>query len=267
MPLLDPSSARLIGLPAASLPKLPTGHAIAGGSPRADDDLAAYAAWKRSQSGTDLDALLRRLDPVVQAEVNRRAGTLSRDLLLGQARKLAVDAIRSFDPNRGVKITTHVVNQLQKLSRVNYTHQNAARIAEHHMLQFHTLRVARDDFAAEHGRDATTEELADHLRWSPSKLGQVQAQFQRSELLEHAGGGGGTDTRAHAFVATEHDPSIGYVYATLSPRQQKIFEHITGYNGAKMMKNPEIMKKMDITQGVLSYEKTRITDAFKRVRG
>jgi len=259
MATLDPVSARLLGVSAPSLPRF-------GATPsteRSDEDMAAYTKWKRSQSGVDLDALLRRIDPLVQSEVNRRAGTLSRDLLLGQARKLAVDAIKSFDPSRGVKITTHVVNQLQKLSRVNYTHQNAARIAEHHMLQFHTLRIAKEDFASEHGRDPTTEELADHLRWSPKKLGEVQSQFQRSELLEHAGGG---STSEHSFVATEHDPTIGYVYATLSPRQQTIFEHVTGYNGAKKMKNPEIMKKLGITQGVLSYEKTRITDAFKKAR-
>lgn len=238
--------------------------ALPSSSPRADEDLAAYTKWKRSQSGADLDALLRRLDPVVQSEVQKRAGTLSRDLLLGQARKLAVDAIRSFDPNRGVKITTHVVNQLQKLSRVNYTHQNAARIAEHHMLQFHTLRIAREDFSSEHGREPTTEELADQLRWSPSKLTEVQSQFQRSELLEHAGGGASS---AHSFVASEHDPSIGYVYASLSPRQQQIFDMRTGHGGQKPVGNPVIMKKLGITQGVLSYEIARITDALKKARG
>ncbi len=260
MSVLDPASARLLGIHAQPLPARPS-----TGDARADADLAAYTKWVRSRSGADLDALIHRLDPLIQAEVNRRAGTLSRDLLLVQARKLAIDAVKSFDPNRGVKITTHVVNQLQKLSRVNYTHQNAARIAEHHLLQFHTLRVAREDFAADHGRDPTTEELADQLRWTPSKLGQVQAQFQRSELLEHAGGGAGSG--AQSFVATEHDPSIGYAYATLSPRQQKIFEYVTGYNGAPKLKNPEIMQKLGITQGVLSYEKTRITDVFKKVRG
>lgn len=260
MAVLDPVSARLLGVHTAPLPRL---GSISGSTVRAEEDVAAYAKWKKSQSGLDLDVLLRKLDPLIQAEVNRRAGTLSRDLLLGQARKLAVDAVKSFDPSRGVKITTHVVNQLQKLSRVNYTHQNAARIAEHHMLQFHTLRIAREDFASEHGRDPTTEELADQLRWSPTKLGQVQAQFQRSELLEHAGGG---SSSAHSFIATEHDPSIGYVYGSLSPRQQSIFEHITGFNGAPKLKNPQIMKKIGITQGVLSYEKTRITDAFKKAR-
>lgn len=251
-------SSRLLGVYAQ--PSIRIGGVPAS---RGDDDLAAYRKWKASQNGVDLDALLKRLDPLIQAEVNKRAGTLSRDLLVGQARKLAVDAIKSFDPNRDVKLTTHVVNQLLKLSRVNYTHQNAARIAEHHMLQFHTLRIAKEDFAAENGRDPTTEELADTLRWSPQKLGEVQQQFQRSELLEHAGGG---SSSAHSFIATEHDPTIGYVYATLSPRQQQIFDMRTGYNGARRIGNPEIMKKLGITQGVLSYEITRIADLLKKAR-
>lgn len=255
----SPDSARFLG--AYAEPSIRLGHPAPAS--RGDEDLAAYQRWKRSQSGVDLDALLKRLDPIVQSEVNKRAGTLSRDLLLGQARKLAVDAIKSYDPVHGAKLSTHVVNQLLKLSRVNYTHQNAARIAEHHMLQFHTLRIGKEDFAAENGRDPTTEELADTLGWSPKKLGEVQTQFQRSELLEHAGGGAST---AHNFVSTEHDPTIGYVYATLSPRQQRIFEMRTGYNGARKLSNPEVMKKLGITQGVLSYEITRITELLKKAR-
>ena len=109
-----------------------------------DDEL--YAQWKRTGSSMDLEALLRALDPLIQAEVNRRAGTLSRDLLVIQAKKLAVDALRSYKPSVGVKISTHVTNQLQKLSRVNYAHQNAARIPEHSMLQFHSVNIATEDF-------------------------------------------------------------------------------------------------------------------------
>jgi DNA-directed RNA polymerase specialized sigma subunit len=222
-----------------------------------DDEL--YAQWKRTGSSMDLEALLRSLDPLIQAEVNRRAGTLSRDLLVLQAKKLAVDALRTYRPSAGVKISTHVTNQLQKLSRVNYAHQNAARIPEHSMLQFHSVNIATEDFRADNGRDPTVEELADTLKWSPKKLKQFQTQFGRSELLESI------DTPGELFVAETHDPRVDYVYSTLSPRQQAIFEHTTGYHGRPKLTNPKIMAKLGITQGVLSYEKTKIKNAFQKV--
>ena len=225
-----------------------------------DDEL--YQKWKRTGSSADLSALVKNLDPLIHAEVNRRAGTLSRDLLVLQAKKLAVDAIKSFNPNLGVKISTHVTNQLQKLSRMNYAHQNAARIPEHSQLQYHTVNIANEDFKAEHGREPSTEELADALRWSPKKLEQFRTQFERKEWLEHA-----KESPADMFVAATHDPRIDYVYSTLSPRQQKIFEYTTGYHGSPRLKNPEILTRLGLTQGVLSYEKTKIKNAFQSVMG
>lgn len=225
----------------------------------ADADAELYAKWKRTQMPSDLEALLKNLNPLIQSEVNRRSGTLARELLVIQAKKLAVDAIRNFNPNMGVKVSTHVTNQLQKLSRVNYAHQNAARIPEHSMLQFHTVTIATEDFMADNGREPSHEELSDALKWSPKKLEQFKRDFSRGELLESI------DTPSDLFVQETHDPRVHYVYTSLSPRQQKIFEYTTGYGGGKRLKNPKIQEKLGITIGVLSYEKTKIKEAFEKV--
>ena len=57
-----------------------------------DDEL--YRKWTRSRAPADLEALVKNLDPLIQAEVNRRAGTLSRGILVIQAKKLAAEAIQ-----------------------------------------------------------------------------------------------------------------------------------------------------------------------------
>jgi DNA-directed RNA polymerase specialized sigma subunit len=224
-----------------------------------DKDLELWKQWNKTKSSTDLERLVKQLNPLIQSEVNRRAGTLARPLLETQAKILTVKAIKSFDPNRGVKLSTHVINQLQKLSRVNYAHQNAARIPEHSMLQFHSYNIAMEDFRTEQGRDPTTEELADTLKWSPRKIEQYQTQFSRSEFLESK------DSPSDMFVPHTHDPRLSYAYASMSPRQQKIFEHSTGYNGAPRLSNTQIMRKLGITQGVLSYEKNKIKQILKPI--
>lgn len=225
-----------------------------------DRDVELYQKWKSTQSPQDLDLLLKQLDPLIQAEVNKRAGTLARPLLESQAKNLAVKAIKSYTPSYGAKLSTHVTNQLQKLSRVNYAHQNAARIPEHSMLQFRTFDAATEDFKSENGRDPSTEELADVLRWSPKKIEQFRTQFGRQELLESK------DSPGDLFVPHQHDMRVDYAYYSMSPRQQRIFEHTVGYQGAKVMKNTQLMKQLNITQGVLSYEKNKITALLKQVK-
>ncbi len=221
-------------------------------------DTILYEKWARSHSPADLEAVVKGLDGLIQSEVNRRAGTISRELLTIQAKKLAVDAVRTYNPNMGVRLSTHVTNQLQKLSRVNYAHQNAARIPEHSMLQFHTVNIATEDFKADQGREPTTHELADALRWSPKKVEQFRTQFGRSELVESI------DTPGSLFVAAEHDPRVEYVYSTLTPRQQLLFEYLTGFHGKEKLSNTKVMAKLGITQGVLSYEKTKLREAFTK---
>jgi DNA-directed RNA polymerase specialized sigma subunit len=191
---------------------------------------------------------------LIQAEVNRRAGSLSRETLEGQAKKLAVNACGKFDPTRGIKLSTFIVSQLQKLSRMNYAHQKAARIPDHVAMQYPTVAMAKDNFFTEYGRDPSTEELADELRWSPKKVEQFQQRL-RPELLESG------EMPSDIFVPHYHDPSISYAYHTMSPRQQHIFDLSTG---EEKHSSAAIIKKLDITQGMLSYEKKKIRDLLKQ---
>lgn len=225
-----------------------------------EKDVILYKQWKSTQSPMDLQVLLKQLDPLIQSEVNKRAGTLARPLLESQAKNLAVKAIRSYTPDRGAKLSTHIINQLQKLSRVNYAHQNAARVPEHSMLQYHTYNIAIEDFKTDNGRDPSTEELADQLKWSPKKIEQFRQHFGRDELLESK------EAPGEMFVPYNHDLSIDYAYHSMSPRQQNIFEHTTGYRNAPTLSNTALMKKLDITQGILSYEKNKIKALLGQIK-
>jgi DNA-directed RNA polymerase specialized sigma subunit len=220
---------------------------------RSDADLVLWTQWNASKSPMDLQLLIKQLNPLIQSEVNRRAGSLSRDTLESQAKKLAVRAIQKFDPNRGVKLSTHVTGQLAKLSRMNYAHQKAARIPDHAAMQYPTVMMAREEFATDYGREPSNEELAEQLKWSLKKVEMFQQRL-RPELLESS------DTPSDLFVPHFHDPSISYAYHTMSPRQQKIFDMSVGEN---KVSNTAIMKHLDITQGALSYEKKKMRDILE----
>jgi DNA-directed RNA polymerase specialized sigma subunit len=125
------------------------------------------------------------------------------------------------------------------------------------MLQFHSFNLAKEDLKEDLGRDPTSQEMADQLKWSPKKVEQFQTQFGRAELLESI------DSPSGMFVAATHDPRIDYAYYGMSPRQQKIFEYTTGYLGSEQLSNTQIIKKLGITQGILSYEKTKIREMLK----
>jgi hypothetical protein len=217
------------------------------------DDLAAWKKWHRSQNMADLQAVLKRLDPIVHNEVNRWQGTLARPLLELEAKRLAVHGIRTYRPTAGAALSTHVTNQLKKLSRISYTHQNIARIPEYQTLKFHTFNNAQKTLENKLGRDPTAAELSNELGWSRPYLSRFQRSFRR-EFVE-------SGTPAPIFDQVTDDAGlIDFAYHDMSPKQKALFEHTTGYGGAPVMSNPQLMEKLRMTQGQLSYQKRLLAD-------
>ena len=90
------------------------------------------------------------------------------------------------------------------------------------------------------------------------------SRFQKSMRKEFLESG---DT-VPIFDSTSDDAKIiDFVYNDLSPQQKKIFEHTTGYGGAPILSNAHIMRKFNMTQGQLSYQKKLLTDHISKATG
>lgn len=222
-------------------------------------DRELWTRWQRSRSPQDLQAVLNQLKPIIGREVNRWAGSLSRATLETKAKALAVKAIKSYNPAMGTTLSTHVTNQLQKLSRTIYTHTQAARLPEHKAVAMTSFGAAHETLNSELGRTPTTLELSEHLGWSKMRTSEFRKAFQRKELLTSG------EFRPSAFAVNdyEQDPIVDFVYHDMSPANQKLFEHVTGYGGARVLSNKDLMKKFKLTQGQLSYRKRKLINLVK----
>lgn len=225
---------------------------------RAEQDLALWKKWKQSPTDANLSAVLRQLEPLVQREVGKWSGTLARPLLETEGRRLAVEALKDYDPNRGAAVGTHVATRLQKMSRLSYANQNVARLPENKMLMFHAYNLGQANLEDSLGRPPTTDELADHLGWSIPHLTKFRREISRQEMLES--GGAAESGSAGLFEADEQDHSVDFLHHDLPPQQKLIFEHLTGYGGAPILSNQQIQKKLKLTQGQYSYQKKQIVD-------
>lgn len=214
-------------------------------------DTEAWKKWNQSGSPVDLDNVLDKLTPMIQSEVNRWAGSLARPLLELEAKKLAVEAIKSYSPSAGAALGTHVANRLKKLSRVTYTHQNVGRIPEHQVLKLTSYNVAKENLTNSLGRDPTADEMAGELVWSKPYLNRFQRSL-RSEFVESG------ETPPIFDTDSGQHGMVDFVYNDMNPMHKKIFEHTTGYGGAKILGNAALMKKLKLSQGQYSYQKRQV---------
>lgn len=226
-------------------------------NPLKTSDLELWRQWKKTKSPADLQKLLTQMNPILLREVNKWAPSMSRSFLEAEAKRLAVEAFEGYNPNAGTALSTYVASRLPKLSRVVYATQNTARLSETKNLLFHTYHTATNELRERHGREPTNDELADHLGWAPKKLEQFQRQSQRKEFVE---------SEDHPDVDDAEDHLVDYIYHDLTPLQKSIFEHSTGYLGKPKLSGAEMMKKLNITQGQLSYQKTLIVQAVSRAK-
>lgn len=222
---------------------------------RAEKDLRLWKEWKKMPNDMTLSALLTEFSGLINAEVNRWIGVLARPVLEAEAKKLAVLAFERYQPGKGAALSTVVANYLKKLSRLSYSHQSIARLPENKRLKYHSYEVAHAKLYDSLGRPPTTDELSDELGWSTNFLERFQTESARKELLE-------SGPTPKGFEAEEHDSMVDFVYHDLPPQQKLIMEHLTGYRGSPILSNQEIMKKLKLSQGQLSYQKRLLEQAF-----
>lgn len=227
-----------------------------------DQDLILWERYKKNKSPVDRAALLQRLDPLIQNAVNKWTGAVSRPALLTEAKLLAVKAFDTYDPTKGTALATHVVSNLAPISRIVYTYQNTARLPENITLKLHTYNTAVEHLKAHHGREPSTDELHQELGWNAAELNKLRA-YQRADLIES-----GPAVSSDAFFDDKDDTDediLSAIYYDLMPEEKKLMEMVTGFNGHKVLSNPEILKATGMSQAQLSYKKTQLTNKIQRM--
>jgi hypothetical protein len=218
----------------------------------------AYDQWKTRQDPPSTAKLLRAVRPEIQRGISIHVGRAN-PLLTSRARRLAVQAIQTYDPKRGAKLGTHIVNQLQGLKRITRQQTQILRMPERVSLEQNRVRLAEQELLDDLGRDPTLSELADYTGLSIKRLKHIQrfvpAVAEGTFRRQFEEGEGSLPAVA---VPGQEDPWIELVYHDLSPVNQKVLEWSTGFHGVPELSNEEIARRLHITPGAVSQRKNRI---------
>jgi RNA polymerase primary sigma factor len=213
-----------------------------------------YNTWKTTPSPQTMGGLLRKVQPVIDRGVAAYVGKQPGPVVHGSARKLAVQAIKNYDPLQA-KLGTHITNNLQGLRRIARRQQNVLRVPERISLQQNQLHRAGLDLEDELGREPTLAELADHTGLSPGRIQQVRnyrPPVSEGSLLNMQSEG--EDGYMPAVDRDPFDSVTRAVYDDLDESNQKILEWSLGLQG-KAFSNQQIAAKLGVTPGAVSQRK------------
>jgi DNA-directed RNA polymerase specialized sigma subunit len=217
-------------------------------------DQEAYDDWKRTGNKKHLGILMDQISPVVYSEVQRASGSLPTAALSAEAKKWAIKAIQSYDPSKGTAISTHVMNYLPKIRRMNYKFQNAVRLPENMQLKFHDFNHAITSLTDELNREPTDEELAQKLGWTKPQTIKFKNSLY-SDLIESS------SERPGEFTTFNQNALLmEHLLSQLSADEKFIL-----YN-SKLMSSTELAKEIGVNINRLNYLKSKLVEKIKNIQ-
>lgn len=217
-------------------------------------DMHLYNAWKETGSKRAMTDLVEHLSPLIYKEVSRSAGTLPIAALNAEGKQWAIKAVKSYDPDKGFALGTHVTNYLQRVRRLNYKYQHAARLPENMKLEFHKYNNAIAQLSEELNRDPTDDEISSHLGWSKGAV----VRFKKSVYSDHLESGNEKPTEVNQY--SNEALVMGELMAHLSPEERFII------NNKGTMSATELAAKLGVNNNRLNYLQNKLVQKIKSLK-
>jgi DNA-directed RNA polymerase specialized sigma subunit len=216
--------------------------------------------WKKYRAGDKkaLEELMHSLAPLIERSVSQWSGSsIPSYILRARATNLVKEALDDWNPSLS-QMNTHIINRLQKLSRLVYEHQNVARIPESRAAKIGAFQAGVGDLTDTLKREPSTAEIADHLSWDVKEVARLQKEMRKeipSSMLIGETIPFGEDTKEKHL--------LDYYYAGLNPINQTIFENITGYGNKQVLTDRQIANRVKIPVAEVQAKKQEFIGQLK----
>ena len=218
--------------------------------------VSAWQRWKATPSPHSLSSALKEVSPVIDGAVNRHAGVNS-GLMRAEGKRLAIQAIKTYDPDAGTSLNTHVFNHLRPIGRFAQKTMRAISVPRERGEAIGNLLKFERDFLEENQREPLDHEVQDHLGISADKLTNLRGgtffEFPEGAIE----GVTETDPGESRIARWSH-----FVYHDLTPRDRTIMDHRMGNNGRPILSPEEIATKMGLD---VSYVRKRAAAISQKI--
>ena len=206
-----------------------------------------FTAWKAAPSPQTNSSMLRAIAPIIDSAVKPLGGS---PLLYGQARRIAVQSLAGYDPERA-SLKTHLMSQLQGLKRLSANQDEIIHVPERQRMQRKHLADTELNLRDSLGRDPDDTELADA---SGVGVSQIVKLRKLTRPVAESAFGFNDDTDATPGMQSRPNLTLlhSFVRDDMSPTDRLVLDYSTGANGRDKLEPREIARRLSITPGAVS---------------
>ncbi len=203
--------------------------------------------------------VLKELDPTIAKAISAYAG--GDQSYKTQARILALEAAKTYDPAKGASLSTHVYGNLRRLQRVAAQRGNLTKISENSALERSQIQRAIREWQADNGIEPTTEEIATVTGLSRRRIDAVMNNkpVVPDSLIQTPEGESlvASPDQQKALDLYNHA-----IYDELDSTDKRIYEWCTGYGKGVKLPNTEIARRLNISPAAVSQRLAKISKKF-----
>jgi DNA-directed RNA polymerase sigma subunit (sigma70/sigma32) len=220
-----------------------------------EEELKLWGDWKLG-SKVAQNKLIKSLDPLLQSQINRyQHPSIPRSALEAEARKLALEAFKTYDPSKA-QLGTHVTNHQKHLQRYVLNYVNIGKIPENRALAVGKFQKIKQNLMEDLGREPNTVELADSLTWAPREVERMENEL-RKDLAITTGGEEEAFFENIMFSTDTTSEILFFAYYEADQEEKLIFEYSFGWGGKP---------KLDVKDIALRIGKPEVYVRRKRIK-
>lgn len=214
--------------------------------------------------------MVNTLQPTIQKALTSFA-PVQTPVVAHRARLIAAEAVKSFNPNVGVDLKTHVFRQLQRLQHEGPKITDPLPMPERMRKDSRALIDAISRAGDVVGTEVSDERLAEITGIPVKRITKVRSLMRKgvsSSAYEEGLGDDDDDTPEIATSSTDpYDEWVDATYHDLDETDKVIMAYRTGYRGAPKLTNGAIAKRLKLTPGAVSQRATRIQERLDAFHG
>jgi len=258
-----------------ALPVIPNAH-----KPLASIQKREVAMWQEAKkSNWDpqfTKPLLRSMEPLIQKRSSlykNRGVEIPHKAVDFEHRRLALEAIKTYDPNRGTKLGTWVTGRLKNASKFIGQNQNTARIVDAISAKIGDYQRFKSELSDQLGREPTAQEIHDNLmkidhdfeRLRGTSLREIHRldKEQRKDLFST----GSEINMSGAARTLDYNKELMHtIMDELTPEEKKVHVLTMGLEGNPRLPPGQIARRLHMDNSKVSKIRTSILKKMEPYR-
>lgn len=221
-----------------------------------------WQQWKEGgEKPNDLRPLLKSFKPMVRSRANHwaRRAELPPESVHAEFNRQFVNALKTYDPNKGAALGSWVTGTLRKAQRWVSQHQDPTRVQEHRYYKMGEWDNALATLDDRLGREPSTREMAEYLGWSEAEAGRMESEKRKS--LYSSGFGGFDPT---VVMPSREAEILRLIRYELSPEELQVCDYTVGTHGKPKLRPGEIAKKLNMSPSKVTRIRNSIAGKIRK---